>query len=1037
MGTTDHKLEVRLLGMPRLLLNGQDVEGLRRKNLALIYYLAAQDGPTAREKLLSFFWPDHERAEAQPILRTMIHDLHRHLGESFHADDRSVALSAGANIDARAFSDVFRSKAPELQPFKTALELYRGDFLEGFSLPDSPQFDDWAASEQERYRLMAMKGFAGLADLYERQRDYPAALETMRRALAFDPFQEDLQRSVMRLLYRNGERAGVVRQYEALCKLLDEELGVPPMPETRTLYDAIINDTFAPLPAEAAQPTVPPIDLGVEKSLLPFLGRDLELDLLQGQLDAGKLILLVGEPGIGKTRLVTELIHAQTRGRAAALVLQGNSYELEQGLPYHSIVDALRKILARPDWESLFVRLNLEPVWLSELSRLLPDLLTRFPHLPAPAAPADEPRLWEALLRFFQGLSRQGEVWLFLDDLHWADQATIAWLGYLVRNLSARSFNVLATSRPLEGQTHLIRLVQALTRENRLVQMPLSVLPETAMQEMALALSQQHTERFSGWLIENAEGNPFFLTELVRYAYGIGLLKKDGAMDMELLSQSPAIPATIQNLVESRLLKLSEPARRILHTAAIIGREFDFELVRQVSSIPEVDTLDAVDELQAAHLINPLPGSQFAFDHSLTMQVALNDMSETRRRLLHRRLAETLEGLYQKNLDPVSGLIAQHFLGGGLPERAKAYAFRAGQFSANLAAWAEAIAFYEQALALEPVPAERVPILLEMGRAHFHKGDFPLASKDYQLAVELARASRKWSLLEDAYIGLGLSFYPQARFAEAVAAARELRESGPPEMAACAEFLWGASLVVESAHPVEAERHLREAWLQLQEQPLPFASQVTPLQIQYSLAGAFGQQGRSREAVEQFREVLGRLERGEGTLDTLRNIMLLNNLAYHLHLLGDPSAGEYIQKGIRLAQERGSLSHLPYLYSTSGEIALARGDLDAAEKNFRDGLVLARQIPIPERVAGMSANLGLVARARGDLQLAREWLQTALSLVGPLGNHHLEVRIRIALAPLLPGEDALTCLDAACALAEQGGLDGLAEEVSRLKRNIA
>jgi tetratricopeptide (TPR) repeat protein len=146
---------------------------------------------------------------------------------------------------------------------------------------------------------------------------------------------------------------------------------------------------------------------------------------------------------------------------------------------------------------------------------------------------------------------------------------------------------------------------------------------------------------------------------------------------------------------------------------------------------------------------------------------------------------------------------------------------------------------------------------------------------------------------------------------------------------------------------------------------------------------------------------------------------------------------EYIKKGIDLAKERGSLSHLPYLYSTSGEIALANGDLDAAEKYFSEGLALAEKIPIPERIAGMTANLGLVANERGDIDLARERLGTALKLVEPLGNHHLEVRIRIWLAPMLSLEDARACLNAARVLAEQGGLQGLLEEIEELEKDLS
>jgi tetratricopeptide (TPR) repeat protein len=165
--------------------------------------------------------------------------------------------------------------------------------------------------------------------------------------------------------------------------------------------------------------------------------------------------------------------------------------------------------------------------------------------------------------------------------------------------------------------------------------------------------------------------------------------------------------------------------------------------------------------------------------------------------------------------------------------------------------------------------------------------------------------------------------------------------------------------------------------------------------------------------------------------------MLYNHLAYHSYLLDDLSAASrYAQAGIKLAQERGSLSHLAYLYSTSGEIALAAGELNTAEKYFRDGLAHAEQIPIPERIAGMTANLGLVAKARGHIDLAREQLQKALNLVEAVGNHHLEVRIRIGLAPMLATADARVCLNAARVLARQDGLKGLLEEIEQLEKNL-
>ncbi len=1028
-------LEIQLLGVPQLALNGKTVEGIRRKNRALVFFLSARAQLTTRDQLLAFFWPDYERAKAQAILRTMIHDLRGQLRESLQVDDQNVILAAGAVVDVHVLSAAVDSSILDAPHLAKALALYKGDFLEGFSAADSPQFDDWVAAERERYRVVATRGYSRLASLHEGSRDYPAALECVRKALSFSPYQEDLHRAAMRLLYLSGDRTGMIRQYETLRKLLDQELGILPMPETRTLYDALIADAYAGPVVESSVPVLP-VHSAAKETLLPFVGRDGELRSLASQLDSGKLIVVEGEAGIGKTRLVSELISQQTQSNPSDLVLKGIAHELEQGLPYQPVLDAIRPLLARPDWPALFAQLQLAPAWSTELVRLLPELATQLPNAPTPDQTANEGRLWEALHQFFQALSRSHRVWFILDDLHWADATTVAWLGYLLRHISSPQFVVLATTRPAETQRELSKLLQALERSGQVIRIQLPALSEVAIQEMSFSLARKQDSRVWHWMVDNAEGNPFFLTELMRYGRSIGLLGTDGAWNEEQFGSALAIPATIHNLVESRLLRLSENARRILHIAAVIGSEFELDLVRQASSLAEPDVLDAAEELQSAHLIRPLHDDAFAFDHSLTMQVALQDMSESRQRALHRDVGDALESLYREKLDAMSGLIARHLLEARLPLRAAPYAFRAGQSASNLAAWVEAIAFFEQALAPETDDRKRTRILIAMGAAHFHKGDLALSSKDYQAAVELAGRSQEWQLLEEAHLGLNLSFMPQARFAEAIQVAQQLRESGPAELAACAEFIWGTSLNVQSAHPAEAEQHIREAERLLREQP-SYAGKISTVQIKYTLAAVYGQQGRSHDAIEMYREVLDMLARGEGALDTLRHLMLYNNLGYHLHLVGDPEAADFVQRGIDLAREKGSLSHLPYLYSTSGEISMAHGDLDTAERFFREGLALAEAVPLPERIAGMTANLGLVARQRGDIERAREQLQAALHLVESLGNHHLEARIRIWLSPLLSAEEGRACLKAARSIAEEDGLQGLLEAIGALEQDLS
>jgi tetratricopeptide (TPR) repeat protein len=419
------------------------------------------------------------------------------------------------------------------------------------------------------------------------------------------------------------------------------------------------------------------------------------------------------------------------------------------------------------------------------------------------------------------------------------------------------------------------------------------------------------------------------------------------------------------------------------------------------------------------------------------MEVIYQQMGPIRRSTLHRQIGVALETLYSQRIDSVAGSLAYHFTRANTMERVAPYAFRAGKRAAGLAAWSEAITFYKQALESETDELQRVAIYLGLGTAHFHSGDFPAATETFYTAGRLASACTDLPGMESAHLFLNQSLLPQARYREAIAIAEELRRAGPPELAVCAEFSWGAGLSVESAHPAEAEYHLREAQRLIEGRTSnTFATQVTLAQIQYQLGSVLSQQGRYSEAVAAYQDALHLAQADDTALDLLRSIMVYNNLAHNLNLLGDPSAARYAQAGIKVAREKGSLSHLPYLLSTSGEIALSQNHLDEAEVLFQEGLAIAEQIPIPERIAGLMANLGLVALRRGQNEQATQRLLSARKRAETLGVHHLVVRISLWLAPLLPELEAIDLLNEARAIAQDGGFDQLLEEVNRLEVDL-
>jgi DNA-binding SARP family transcriptional activator len=1031
-------LWIRLFGPPQLIVDGQPVSIGRKKSRALLYYLAAQSTPVTRDHLLMRFWPDHDRTAAQHMLRTNLHGLRAALGAALQASEETLTLVPDVTVDVRQFATALSSPPSDAAYLGSLLELYRGDFLEGFTLPDIPTFDDWVAAEREQYRRLLIRGLSTLSRLQEDRQHLGAALAALDRALALDPLQEDLQRAAIRLSYLAGDRAGAIRRYDQLRQLLDDELGVPPMDETRALYDAIITDT---LPRDQISPRVddraittlpnsaPLITSAGQVSILPFTGRVEELATVRLLVKEPRLVLIEGEPGIGKTRLMAEFVRSEN-----ARVLQGAAHEFESALPYQPIIEALRDLTQHADWDKLQTTLSLPAIWLAEIGRLLPELAEAPTQLVVSVLPVEEARLWEGVHQFLAAVSQQQPLVLLLDDLHWADESTLGLLAYLVRRSMATQAPIgyLAAARSMAPQTPLGRLVQTLTREERLAQITLDRLDANAVLALAQHLRPATARSLADWLIVASEGNAYMLAELLREARSRGLLDGPGAFSNPVLAE-PLVPKTIYALIQSRLIRLSESARRVLDAAVAVGRVFAFDVVAQAAALSESAALDAVDELLAAGLIQPQPDGTYIFDHSLTMEVAEREVGELRHRRLHRRVGEALETLYRQRLDDVAGLLAQHFLDGGAPERAAPYALRAGRRAAGMAAWRAAIAFYEQALAHADAQ-HRCDILMAMGQAYYAAGDAVQATTVYAEAAALAEKQHNLARADDAYLLQGRALLPQARHDEAVAIARAVHSAGRAASRIGAELLWGSALALEGLDLAEAAEHLEQAEALLAQATAPDLDSRALATFTMGVVAA--QQGDLARAVKYFHDVLAMTEGLPFDTADQWAVLTENNLAYHLHLLGDQTARAHAQAGFRLANERGILGFHTYLHSTLGEIALAEGDLVTAEQQFLAGLKLAEQHNYAERIAGLTANLGRVAVQRGESARAVEYFTSAREQAERVQAQHLVAQIRLWLAPLLPLQEARTELVAVRALAEQTGRRGLLDELAQVAARL-
>jgi DNA-binding SARP family transcriptional activator len=1035
-------LTIYILGVPQIYIDEQEIQVPRRKSRALLYYLATHQQPISRQKLLAMFWTDLPRPAALQTLRTTLHSLRQILGASIDVQGDQVALSADCWVDVRRYEDALSARHQDVATLQKDLELYRGSFLEGFSLPDVQEYEDWITITREHYRRLAVRGWTSLASLHEAQGDYRQALESLDRALALNPLQEDLQREAIRLLYLAGDRPGAILRYDDLRRLLDEEMGVPPMVETRRLYDAILTDRIAPPAIKATLPVRQAGQRSIQKTAseeneIPFTGRNTELAILQQLAQSNVFMLIEGEPGVGKTRLAEEFLDG-----VVDVALVGRCRELEQTVPYLPMIDAIRQLLRHPSWSGLQASLchDVPDIWRGEVARLLPELSDAL-GVEVSLRTAEEARLWEGIRQFLTSLARQKSIGLLIDDLHWADASTLGLLGYLARQVGEPPIRLLATIRPAAPRQAVVALLQSLTRENRVARLPLGRLSPEDIQVIAEKLSMSNAQPLAEWLYRFSEGNAYFIVELIRHVRQTGLLSQDGVLSLSALPVETVVPQSIYALIQSRLAKLSEGARRVLDAAVAQGREFEFEIVAQASGLSEDAALDGLDELQAGGLVRLVEGNMLRFDHTLTMEVAYREVGELRHRLLHRRVAEAMENQYRDHPEQaagrlagqLAGQLAWHFAEGNAPQRGARYAMRAGAKAANLAAWSEAIDFYE--LALQGLSeAARLPALQGLAEAFSRSGNYPRACEVLRDAlVEAGAAHVDHSQIEKLQLALARSLMPQARFAEVIELAEQVGVSSAPESAATAEILWGTALSLQGASLEEAAVHMHNAdslWRQNRSSDLSSLSQ-----IQFELGNILAQQGEIAQAVERYRQALETAEQVPADNALEQRILALNNLAFHLHLLRDPSAREYGEAGLKLAQEKGVLGLQAYLYSTLGEISLANGDLVQAETYFQDGLALAVRFSVQERVAGLTANLGLVAAQRGETALAIHQLSTALGQADSLGTLHLAVQVRLWLAPLLPAVQARQLLTQARAIAEESGRKRLLEEIEKMNKS--
>jgi DNA-binding SARP family transcriptional activator/predicted ATPase len=616
-------------------------------------------------------------------------------------DGQTVALNPTAvDVDVVEFEREVAEGTPAA--LERAAALYRGELLEGLAVQEAP-FEEWLLAERDRLRELALEALAKLLRHQRTTGATEAALQTALRLLALDPLQEPVYRAIMRLYVQLGRRASALRQYQICVGVLQRELGVEPEATTKQLYQEILRqppshaaaNVESPATAHAVPAEVSRLTDETLPRELPLIGREAEIRRLREVLNRaweghGQVLAVIGEAGVGKSRLLAEVAAEAVAHRARVLV--GRCYEAEQILPFGCWVDALRAGHVNEETEVLE---SLNPLWRTELARLLPEL--GLPGYGPGQGPVDYRHLFESVAQLIRHLVLRQPVMLILEDLHWGDEMSLRLLSFVGRRLQTWPILVVGTAREedLASAPILRRTLEDLSCDKRFVELRLAPLSkeETLTLVRALAGAESNEAVMTGlaeqvWI--TSEGNPFAVVELVRAL--------PNAAAAEPLAKL-AVPERVRDVIVRHLEDLSERSRDLATVAAVIGREFDFPLLQRSAGLEENEAAELLEELVRRRVLHSV-GERFDFTHDRIREVAYGRLLRERQRALHARIANSMETLYADRLAEQVERLAHHAARGELGDKAVAYLRQAGEKAFANSAHTDALAHFTQALEL-------------------------------------------------------------------------------------------------------------------------------------------------------------------------------------------------------------------------------------------------------------------------------------------------------------------------------------------------
>jgi DNA-binding SARP family transcriptional activator/predicted ATPase len=702
------EVHVSLLGEFSVTTGGQPVEDhwRLRKAKTLVKMLALAPGHRLhRDAIAEILWPNAELETAANNLYQILHTIRRMIGATSIALNNDVAQlcpAGGLSVDVDLFEQAaaIARRSSNITALQHALQLWTGSLL-----PED-QYAEWTLEHRERLSETHAAVASLLGSKLLEQGEQEAALALVEPLAAARPLDENLNRVLIDVLAGLGRRWEAIEAYERLRDALDEAYAAEPEPQTKALHRRLLTGTL-----KRAEP-----------SMQPLVGRQSEWKRLVSAWQRAKfgeshLLLISGEAGIGKTRLAEALLSwADQQGFVTA---RSRSYGAEGRLALAPVTewlrsDAIRRSLGR-----------LADVWMTEISRLLPEILDERPHLLQPEPMTElghRQRFFEALSRGV--LAAPQPLLLLIDDLQWCDEETLQWLHFLLRFDPKKRLLIVGTARPDELGTAdpVAEWLLHLRSEGRVIELALDSLDAAETAQLAAQVTKTELDDESASrLYHETEGIPLFVVEMVNAGLSKAATERGiGGLDLYAPQLSTAnLPPRMHAVIAGRLAQLSPGAHELAGLAATIGRVFTVEILREASGT-DTDNLTAeLDELWQRRIVRATPqqsgsnpvdiltsepfntrADSFDFSHDKIRDVAYAELSPIKQGHWHLRIARALEEIFAANLDPVSAQLAAHYEQAGETVRAIPCYQRAAEVAQRVYAHEEAIGLLRHGLQL-------------------------------------------------------------------------------------------------------------------------------------------------------------------------------------------------------------------------------------------------------------------------------------------------------------------------------------------------